>query len=180
MLSCRMYVWSPGYIPRWGFNTITGLMFFLLGYLLAQYETKWFFWIPCVAFYLANCIWGFSVVEMRTNTVVFGRYWLNMPCALAGIVTFNVLFRLIAEYLPLISRPLMFVGQYSMIIYVTHGLIYKTIFELLQMYTPTTIMPYTFWIIITAYLLLIPPICYIYYCVQKRKGAQYCFNSMRA
>lgn len=169
ILSCVMFTLRIGFIPDWCINSTTGLMFFVLGYWLAQYETKWWLWIPCVAFYIANCIWGFSAVGMRTNIILCGKYWLNMPCALAGIVTFNVLCRVIAEYLPQISRPLMFVGQYSMIIYVTHGLIYKTLFELLKMYSPTSLMPYAFWLTIGAYLLFIPLICYIYYRVQQRR-----------
>jgi len=168
-LSCAFYKWKLDFIPYWCVNSTTGLMFFVLGYWLAQYETKWWLWIPCVAFYIANCIWGFSAVGMRTNVLLCGNYWLNMPCVLAGIVTFNVLCRLIAEYMPRFSSAFMFVGQYSMIIYVTHGLIYKTAFELLKMYSPTSIMPYSFWIIIGAYLLFIPPICYIYYRLQKRR-----------
>lgn len=168
-LSCAFYKWKLDFIPYWCVNSTTGLMFFVLGYWLAQYETKWWLWIPCVIVYIANCIWGFSAVGMRTNVLLCGNYWLNMPCVLAGIVTFNVLCRLIAEYMPRFSSAFMFVGQYSMIIYVTHGLIYKTAFELLKMYSPTSIMPYSFWIIIGAYLLFIPPICYIYYRLQKRR-----------
>lgn len=150
-------------------NTVLGLVFFVLGYRLHKYETKWWLIVTCLIIYLSNCIFFLSIVAMRANAVYTGNYLWYIPCAYAGIVIFNVFCRLVVKWLPKIVHPIAFVGRYAMIIYVTHGLIYASVLRILKVCTLTSLMPYTFWLIIGAYIIFLPPICYFYYRVQQRK-----------
>lgn len=149
-------------MPEWVANSVVGLAFFVMGYSLSQYETKWYIWVPCLIGYICCCVFGFSVVAMKSNNLLCGYYLLNMPECLMGIAIFNMICRNISEFLPRISRPLEFVGQFAMIIFVSHGLLYIPIFKIMNVYELTSIMPYYFWITIGSYILILPIICYIY------------------
>lgn len=161
IVSYAAYRWNHRLLPYWVANGAAGLAFFTMGYSLQKDETKWWLLIPCLLIYLACCIFGFTIVGMRGNTLTQGVYLLDMPTCLAGIVVFNVLCRLIAKHLRHFSLPLEIVGQFAMIIYVTHGIIYRSIAHLISFYELVSLMPYVFWIIVGAYILFLPLFCYL-------------------
>ena len=159
LVSYAAYRLDPRLLPQWVANGAAGLAFFTMGYSLHKYETKLWLIIPCFVGFLACCIWGFPVVGMKSNTLETGIYLLNMPACLSGIVLFNVLSRLIAKYLPMVSRPFEYVGIYAMIIYVSHGLLYISITKILSDFELTSLMPYSLWLILGAYIIFLPILC---------------------
>ncbi|MBQ8938987.1 MAG: hypothetical protein IJ047_02020 [Paludibacteraceae bacterium] len=148
-------------MPLWVANGAAGLAYFTLGYCLRRYETKWWLLVPCVLGYVACCIWGFPEVGMRSNECSsMLKYIAWMPGSLAGIVSFNMLCRLISKYLHYLSLPFEYIGKYAMIIYVSHGILYITISRALVSFDLTTLMPYTIWLILCSYVLFLPAFCY--------------------
>ena len=156
ILSYILWRYHSEYMPYYVANSIMGLMFFTLGYCIANYETKWWIYVPCFLGYVACCIWGFSVVQFLPNTLHSGYYLLNMPSALAGIVTFNVLCRLVAKYVPKITVPFEVIGKNALILYVAHGILYTSLASIILNFQLTSIMPYAIWLIIAAYILVLP------------------------
>ena len=159
------YEWHPK--PVWIANGAAGLAFFAMGYSLHKYEMNWRLLLPCLFVYVACSIWGFSVVGMKGNELFAGMYMLNMPECLCGIVVFNGICRIISRYMSYVSRIFEYVGRYSMIIYVTHGLIFISIQRIFDLYHLTDFMPYSLWIIMATYALFLPPICCISYVHSK-------------
>ena len=148
-------------MPLWVANGSAGLAYFTLGYCLSKYETKWWLLVPCVLGYAACCIWGFPDVGMHSNECTSAlKYILSLPGGVAGIVSFNVLCRYISKYLHYLSVPFEYVGKYAMIIYVSHGILYITIQRILNSFELTSLMPYTLWLILGAYVLFLPAFCY--------------------
>ena len=149
-------------MPLWVANGAAGLVFFTMGYCLSKYETRWWLLVPCVLGYVACCIWGFPGVDMRTNECTSAvKYLLSYPGSLAGIVTFNVLCRLVAKYLHYLSLPFEYIGKYAMIIYVSHGILYISIKRILPAFDLTSLMPYTLWLILGSYILFLPLFCWL-------------------
>lgn len=161
VVSYAAFRWNHRLLPLWVANGAAGLAFFTMGYSLQKYEKQWWLLLPCMAIYLACCIWKFPIVGMRGNTLTQGIYLLNMPACLAGIVVFNVLCGFLAKYLRSISLPFEIVGQYAMVIYVTHGIIYRFISRLIYFNKWESLMPYVFWIIVGVYAIFLPLSCYL-------------------
>lgn len=161
VISYAAYRWNHRLLPTWVGNGAQGLAFFTLGYCLQKYETKWWLLVPCIVVYVACCIWGFSIVSMSGNSLLLGKYLLNIPECFAGIVVFNVLCRLVAKYLHKLSLPFEIVGQYAMVVYVTHGLIYSPIRHIFWHFEPVSLMPYIFWITVGLYICFLPLFCYL-------------------
>lgn len=148
-------------MPLWVANGSAGLAYFTLGYCLSKYEMKWWLFVPCVLGYTACCIWGFPSVGMRANECTSAiTYLLSLPGGIAGIVTFNVLCRYISKFLHYLSLPLEYIGKYAMIIYVSHGILYRSIPRILTSFDLTSLMPYTLWLTLGSYILFLPAFCY--------------------
>lgn len=149
-------------IPRWLANSSAGLSFFCLGYCLRKYETKLWLLIPCAMIYITCLLCDFSGVDMFSNGSSSSCiYLLSLPASIAGIVSFNMLCRLISQYLPKLSLPFEYVGKYAMIIYVSHGLLYLSIGNILRIYNLTTLMPYCLWLFLGAYIIFLPLFCFL-------------------
>lgn len=165
ILSFLCFCWDFRLKPQWIANGASGLAFFTMGYSLQKYETKYWLWIPCAIAFIACCIWGFSMVNMKSNTLLYECisqcYLLNMPECFAGIVVFNLACRAIAKYLPYVSWPFEKVGVFAMIIYVSHGILYKSIQKILYLYELTELRPYGLWIIVGVYILFLPLLCFL-------------------
>lgn len=111
------------HIPFWLFNTASGLVYFLFGYLIK--ETKNYLGLT-----LAFIIW-FSIsffmpvgVDMRHNTVHYGYYWTWWLYSLGGIYLVNTCVSMIPSHI--IESKYNFLricGEYSMEIYVTHWIV---------------------------------------------------------
>lgn len=147
-------------LPLYVANSSAGLAYFTFGYCLRNHETKWWLLVPCIMVYVACCIWGFPGIDMRSNSCAnLGKYLITIPCCCAGIVTFNMFWRLVSKYLHYLSLPFECVGKYAMMIYVSHAIIYKSVSDILIIGDFKNMMPYTFWIIIGAYVVFLPTIC---------------------
>ncbi|WP_405376208.1 acyltransferase family protein [Pseudobutyrivibrio sp.] len=156
LFSYLTFLYNHRLLPLWVANGAAGLAFFSLGYIAHKYETKWWLLIPCLLGYIACCIWGFPVVSMRTNTLSSGLYLLNLPACFAGIVVFNFVCRMVVRLIPqLWYSPFILIGRKAMILYVIHGLIYGSIINILELFELESIMPYTLWIILFFYVILI-------------------------
>ena len=168
--SCAAYAfwhWKIKNLPLWIINGTTGFVFYALGYSMHKYETKWWLIVPCAMCYIVCCVWGFSVVGMRTNVLLTPNklYILNIPECFAGIVVFNVCCRIAVEYchkyLHWLLAPLKVVGSYAMVIYVTHALLYKSVVNITMIYKLGAVIPYTLWIILGLYIVFLPLFCYV-------------------
>lgn len=167
LLSFLLWKYHTQWLPYYIANSIVGLMFFTLGYCISQYETQWWLCLPCIVGYIACYIWGFSIVQYFPNTLHAGHYLLNMPTALCGIVTFNVICRLVVKYVPQIIAPFEIVAKNAMILYVAHGLLYVTISEVILKFEIVRLMPYAFSLMIAAYVMLLPGVCILYNRIKK-------------
>ena len=169
IVSYAAYRYNHRLLPQWVANGSAGLAFFTMGYCLQKYETKWWLVIPCILGYVSCYIWGFSVVGMKQNILTTGIYLLNMPTCLCGIIVFNMLCRLISKYIPFISRFFEHVGIYAMIIYVSHGLLYRPIWYILKDFELTSLMPYALWIILASYAIFLPLFCVLSNRLNRKK-----------
>lgn len=150
-----LHLYNNHYIPQWVANGSAGLAFFTMGYAFCGYETKWWILLPCIGIYIAECIWGFSYIDMRKNYLYSGYYLLNIVESYAGIVVFNNLCRFISTHTH--AKFFQLVGRNAMIIYVSHGVLYAGIPNMIN----NSMVPYTLWIIIGSYIVFLPTMCYV-------------------
>ena len=153
------YQWSHPLLPYWVANGASGLVFFTLGYALRDYENKWWLIVPSIVVYLICCFVGFPIVDMMFNKLLAGNYLLWIPVAFCGIVTFNTLCKGISRYIRI--KPLELAGQKAMTIYVTHILIVLTCTFVVEYFELASFYPYVLWIILCAYAIFIPALCYV-------------------
>lgn len=151
--------WNHPLLPYWVANGASGLVFFALGYEMRDYESKWWLMVPSVVAYFICCIVGFPMVDMIFNKLLAGNYLLWIPVALCGIVVFNALCRWMCKYIRL--KPIELVGQNAMTIYVTHILIVLTCTFVVEYFDMTLCYPYMLWIILGAYTIFLPVLCYL-------------------
>jgi surface polysaccharide O-acyltransferase-like enzyme len=141
-------------LPYWIANGVSGLSFFVLGYAMRDSETKWWLIVPCVLVYSTGCIAGFPIVDMWSNDLDSGNYFLWIPVALCCIVVFNAVCLFIYQYFQI--KLIEMVGQNAMIIYVTYCLIYQTIRSISDFFDIQTSDVGMFSIILVAYVLILP------------------------
>lgn len=146
--------WNHPLLPYWVANGASGLAFFTFGYLLRDYESK-----SCIIVYLLCCFVGFPMVDMMFNKLLAGNYLLWIPVAVCGIVSFNALCKGLYKYIRI--KPLELVGKEAMTIYVTHILIVLTCTSIMEYLGITSCYPYMLWIILGAYVILLPILCYV-------------------
>ena len=155
------------FFPLWVANGSVGLAFFTLGYWLSNYETKWWLLVPSLALYIPYLVWGlplFGIISAISNSCSSTEgYLASLPVCFSGIVVFNYLCRLIAQYLPYLSAPFEIIGKYAMIIYVSHGLFSEGIPTILATFDLTSFMSFRtcFWIIVIAYVVCLPIFCFM-------------------
>ena len=144
-------------LPYWIANGASGYAFFVLGYGLREYESKWWIIMPSLCIYLLCCVVGFPMVDMMFNKLIAGNYLLWMPVALCGIVTFNTVCRFISKYISI--KPLELVGQYAMPIYVMHILVVLTIQFVIYYFKIEILYSYMLWLFLAGYVLFLPLSC---------------------
>ena len=152
------YLWNHPLLPYWIANGASGIAFFTIGYAFRDYECKWWVIIPCAIVYIVCCIFGSPLVDMMYNKWLGGCYMLWLPTAFCGIVTFNALCTWITTHVRL--RSIELAGQNAMTIYVTHILIVTTCIFLVDHNEWSRCYPYILWIILGAYVILLPLFCY--------------------
>jgi hypothetical protein len=109
--------------PFWLFNTASGLVYFLSGYLIK--ETKNYLGL-IIAFILWFYISFFMPVgvDMRHNTVHYGHYWMWWIYSLSGIYLVNTCVSMLPKkFVESRYNFLRICGVYSMEIYVVHWII---------------------------------------------------------
>ena len=109
--------------PLWLFNTLSGLVYFLFGYLYGKnYSVKSF--LPSLFIWIFISTFFPPGVSMRANKTVYGCYYLWWIYSLAGIYSVNYLIRLVpSKVLENKYNVLKFAGIHSMDIYVVHWII---------------------------------------------------------
>ncbi len=107
-----MYRW-PLYIA----NISAGLFFYACGVYLKAWIDKWYVILPCVAIYLVSLFVIPTYIDMRTNNLDFGNFYLWYPLSLVAIVTFKALCSIIKLPTSLLA------GESAMIILCTHWII---------------------------------------------------------
>lgn len=157
VVSYLAYRFHHRLLPYWIANGAAGLSFFALGYAIRDVETKWWLIVPCAIVYILGSIFGFPIVDMWPNEVVAGSYLLWIPVAFCCIVTFNAVCRWITQYVRV--KPIEWVGQNAMTIYVVHILIVTLFIELVLRRLNITIP--SLWVVglITAVYAAVLPIC---------------------
>lgn len=157
IVSYLAYRFNHRLLPYWIANGAAGLTFFSLGYVMRDLETKWWLIVPCAVVYVLGCIFGFLIVDMWPNEVVTGNYLLWIPVAFCCIVTFNAVCRWITSVVRV--KPIEWVGQNAMTIYVVHILIVTLFIELILRRLNTTISSLWVIVLITAVYAAILPLC---------------------
>lgn len=132
VISYLAYRFNHRLLPYWIANGAAGLSFFALGYAMHELETKWWLIVPCAIVYVLGGSFGFPIVDMWPNDVVAGNYLLWIPVAFCCIVTFNAICRIISQYIRI--KPIEWIGQNAISIYVIHSLIITLIVEMILHY----------------------------------------------
>lgn len=160
IVSYLAYRYNHRLLPYWIANGAAGLSFFALGYAMRDLETKWWLIVPCAVVYILGCIFGFPIVDMWPNEVITGNYLLWIPVAFCCIVAFNAVCRWITSVARV--KPIEWVGQNAMTIYVVHILIVLLFIEfvLRRLYISIPAIG-VIGLIITTYAVLLPLCCLI-------------------
>ena len=154
------YRFNHRLMPYWVANGAAGLSFFALGYAMRDLETKWWLIVPCAVVYILGCIFGFPIVDMWPNEVVTGNYLLWIPVAFGCVVTFNAACKWITQYIRI--KPIEWVGQNAMTIYVVHVLIVKLLVELVLWRCNVSISSVQgIGLIVAAYAVVLPICCWV-------------------
>ena len=153
------YVWHHPLLPYWVANGASGIVFFALGYAIREYETKRWLIVPCMIVYIVCCICGFPMVDMMYNKLLIGNYLLWIPTAFCGIIVLNALCRWISQYVRI--RAIELAGENAMTIYATHILIVLTCTFVVDYFDWTLCYPYMLWIVLVAYVVIMPVLCYL-------------------
>ena len=149
--------WTGNPLPFYVPNVAMGVAFFMVGYRFGRYEANKTLLMVSVAGYIAFLLFGPSIVGHHRNILLTGDYLLWPLFAYCGIVTFNNLCRFLDAALSRSAfaqhRPIVFIGQHTLTLLVTHAFIYFPIMRL-SMLTPWQ----TVGIIFAGYLLILTPL----------------------
>lgn len=143
----------PFYVP----NVAMGVAFFMVGYRFGRYEANKTLLVVSVVGYVAFLLLGPSIVGHHRNILLTGDYLLWPLFAYWGIITFDNLCRFLDAVLSRSAfarhRPIVFIGQHTLTLLVTHAFIYFPIMRL------STLTPWqTVGIIFAGYLLILTPL----------------------
>lgn len=116
----------------WISNICSGLFFFGCGYILRNAQYNKYLFIISIITYIGIIIYIPTFVDFRSNTFTKGNYIAWILSSLAGIITFNNIFK----YIPVRFKLLNNIGKDSMSYYVTHWIIlsitYVLFFEFIE------------------------------------------------
>lgn len=123
--------------PLWAANIFTGLFFFSIGYMIKNLQYNKYVVFTALVITILLCGLFFSNVDMRTNELTHGIYLVWPIQALASIVTYNNLFRLmeIKSHWVMNTQFVTFLswcGRNSLHIYVIHWPILVIIFAIIK------------------------------------------------
>lgn len=109
--------------PLWLFNSASGLVFFLIGYLIGNRYSRLFLVISIIVWISISFFIPVGV-NMRSNETNYGSYYLWWIYCIAGIYSLNNIVKFIPSYI-LDSKYNLFrvVGVHSMEVYVIHWII---------------------------------------------------------
>lgn len=114
--------------PFWAYNTLAGLFFYLMGYILKNIQFNKLLFVTAIIFYCLSFIYCPSYVDMRSNSIIHGNYYIWIINSIMGIILINNLFK---QLYPI--RLFTYIGKNSMTYYVTHWLI---LYSINIFYTP--------------------------------------------
>lgn len=157
IVSYVAYRYNHRLLPYWVANSAAGLSFFALGYAMRDIETKWWLVAPSMIVYLIGCVVGFPMVDMWPNKVVNGNYMLWIPVAFSCILIFNSVCRFIYSYIRV--KPLEWIGQNAMTIYVSHILIISVVVDIILRNSTLVLSPLWVVSLIMVMCALLLPIC---------------------
>lgn len=116
----------------WISNICSGMFFFGCGYILKNVQYNKYLFIISVITYIGIIIYIPTFVDFRSNTFTKENYIAWILSSLAGIITFNNIFK----YIPVRFKLLNNIGKDSMSYYVTHWIIlsitYVLFFEFIE------------------------------------------------
>ena len=113
--------------PRLAASISSGLFFYIMGYLLKNYKPKPTVSIVFLISYLLCWIYLPAWVDMNTNELLSGYYFLWYPTSLLGIISINSFFQNFRIKIPFIQQ----IGSYSMAYYISHWIILLLISSIL-------------------------------------------------
>lgn len=155
-------------IPYFCMNVSMGLVFFMIGNKYGRFEQNRYVIAACALGYVVFLATVPSIVGHHRNVLLSGYYLLWPVYAYCGIVVFNNVCRWIelslSERAFGFLRPLTFVGESTMILLVSHGLIYLSIvrYSILDPWA-------TVGLIVVAYVLLLTPLALYNYKKASKK-----------
>lgn len=142
---------TPLTIPSWTGNVFLGLFFYSLGDILRdrQFNSKVLLYAS-FALYAAHLCFP-SYLDFRINSVIQGKYLVSVIMNLSGIIVFNNLFfRFINTRIPLLT----YIGNNSMVYYITHYTFFHILFVFLSYYKIDEINLYIITLIISVIFLI--------------------------
>lgn len=102
-------------------NCCSGLFFYSAGHILKEYQYKTSIALLSMVIGITILFMFPSIVDMRSNHLFSGNYFIWCLYCIAAIITFNNLSRFLK--IGLITTPMSFIGRNSMIFYVLHWII---------------------------------------------------------
>lgn len=135
-------------------NISAGIFFYGCGFYLKDVLDKWYVILPCIVAFTLSLFIIPTYVDMRTNQVVLGNFYLWYPLAIAGIITFKYIFSIIDFGL---STILGVVSRNSIFILCTHWIIIMLVSLILPNLTGWEL----FTADVVALLVLIPILLYL-------------------
>ena len=112
-------------LPFYLANIVMGIVFFMVGYRFARYESNIYLFAVCTVGYVAFLMFGPSIVGHHRNVLLAGHYLLWPLFGYCGIVTFNNLCRWVDGCLKGIKyRPITFIGRHTMTLLLAHAFVY--------------------------------------------------------
>lgn len=108
---------EPTYIA----SVFTGLFFYTMGYVLSSFQYNRVLFIASIIIYVGFLMFGVSFVDINSNMLIYGNYFLWPIFSLSAIICFNNLFRYIGHFFK--NGVLHYIGNSSMTFYVSHWIV---------------------------------------------------------
>lgn len=120
--------------PFWFANTMSGIFYFICGYILKdlQYNRKAF--IAAIMLYVAGIVFP-SQVDMNRNELLCGSYFLWLVFSIGGCVVFDNVFGFVENKFCLpVQKFFESIGKNSMFYYCTHWIVLRAVAIILLLF----------------------------------------------
>ncbi len=153
-LICMFKIDVPQYISY----ICTTLVFYTLGNKFKTLQFNKYIFISSIGIIAFQYILYPSIVDMKSNTLIEGNYFIWYISSLAGIITFNNLFKILNINIPFIR----IIGKYSMHYFVLHWIIISGTYFIITDSSEIQNKWIIFYIILILNIIILPLISHIF------------------